>query len=252
MITTRSTGQAFEAQFRRYECKYLIDEASAFEACHYIRPYVEIDPHATRSSDNSYDIVSLYLDAPDLRLFWESREGLLNRIKLRLRNYDLDADAPVFMEIKRRFNRLVLKGRARIGREAVATLLAGGVPDTSRLKGAERACYDEFVGWVARWTAQPVVWVKYRREAYVGIYNPGVRVTFDRGLSCAPAANGSRCQPDGIWRPVESRGVIMELKFNVSFPDWMRHLVQRFELRQQSYSKYGKSILRGLQSSYAF
>jgi len=107
--TTPPAGQPFEARFRRYECKYLVTEDGAAEARHYIRSYVEPDPYAMRSPDRSYDVTSLYLDAPDFRLFWESREGLMSR-----------------------------------------------------------------------WTAEPAAWVKYRWEAYVGVCNPGVRVTFDR------------------------------------------------------------------------
>ena len=71
--------QPFEARFRRYECKYLIPESLAVEIRRYIRPFVDVDPHAADSADRSYDITSLYLDAPDLKLFWESQEGVKER-----------------------------------------------------------------------------------------------------------------------------------------------------------------------------
>ncbi len=236
----------YEARFQRFECKYLITESMADRVRGYIQPFVKVDPHATGTPDQSYNVTSLYLDAPDLKLFWESREGKLHRIKLRIRQYGRNGTSPVFLEIKRRHDRLVLKGRARLGRDAVAALLAGGVPDISGLPVAERECYEEFVGWVARWLAQPVIWVSYRREAFVGDLNPGVRVTLDRDLVCAPAADGNGSLPDHAWRPLESRGVILELKFDASFPGWMRRLVQSFELKQRSYSKYGNAVLRGL------
>lgn len=236
----------FEARFQRYECKYLITEEQAVGIRNYIAPYVDVDPHALKSPDRSYDIASLYLDAPDLKLFRETQEGVKNRIKLRIRSYGVDENMPVFLEIKRRRNGLVLKGRARLMPPDVETMLRGGAPDTSMLAGEEKACYDEFLGWVARWLAQPVVWVKYRREALVGAINRDVRITMDRQLVYAPSAEGNGCVHEASWRPVEKRFIVLELKFNVAFPDWMCGLVQRFNLKKISFSKYGNAILRGM------
>ncbi len=228
--------------FRRVECKYLVDEATAAAVRGAIRPYVHVDPHALEASDRSYDITSLYLDAPDLRLFWESQEGQLHRLKLRLRDYG--DDGPVFMEIKRRRDRLVHKSRARLDRAGGAAFLAGGFTDTSYLPAAERACYQEFSAWSARWLARPVVWIRYRREAYAGRANSRVRVTIDRDLRCAPA--GPSLESPRTWRTLEPRGLILEFKFDGAHPTWLRRLVQRHELRQRSYSKYGNAVLRGL------
>jgi len=238
--------QGFRARFQRHECKYLIIEAQAEGICRYIRPYVVEDPYAADSPDRSYDITSLYLDSPDLKLFRETRDGIKNRIKLRIRRYSEDESKPVFLEIKRRRNGLVLKGRARLPRDAMKTMLAGGVPDTSTLKGEEKACYDEFVGWVARWFAGSTIWVRYRREAYQGAINPGIRITLDRNIACSPAIGGRGSLGSPAWRPVESQKVVLELKFNTTFPGWLGSLVQRFCLERQSYSKYGNAILRGM------
>lgn len=238
----------FEARFKRYECKYLISEELAEGIRNYIRPYVHVDPYGRDSTDKSYDITSLYLDAPDLKLFKETREGVKNRIKLRIRTYSPCDRKPVFLEIKRRCNALVLKGRARISRRDMGTILRGCAPDVGGLEGEERACYDEFLGWVGRWLAQPVVWVSYRREAYVGSMNPGVRVTFDRKLVCAPTTRNTGCVQGLPWQSIQSRHVVLELKFNVAFPEWMQGLVQRFNLRRLSFSKYGNAVLRSVES----
>lgn len=244
MSQTRQTSYA--ARFRRYECKYLISEATAQEVRRHLQPYVTVDPYAVDSPDHSYDITSLYLDSPDLRLFHETRNGLRKRLKLRIRSYSEQAGAPAFLEIKRRHNQLVLKGRTRLQREAVELMLDGGVPATHDLAGSEQACFDEFNAWTARWIAQPVVWVGYRREAYMGRHNSDVRITFDRALRCAPADHGYAVLGHRNWRPIEPRDVVLELKFTTAFPLWLSRLVQRIGLRQQSYSKYGNAVLRGL------
>lgn len=246
MVTTNHEQRCIKTRFRRYECKYVISEATAMDIRAYARPYVDPDPYTAASPDHSYDINSLYLDSPDLRLFSETQEGQLNRIKLRIRTYDDAEESPVFLEIKRRFNSQVLKGRARISRADMAFILAGGAPDTSALPGDQRACHEEFVGWMARLIAQPVVWVRYRREAYVGFYNRDIRITMDRALACAPTDNTAGPGQVLSWLPVESRRVVLEVKFDESYPDWVARLVQRFRLEKRSYSKYGRSVLRGM------
>ncbi|MFH1998972.1 MAG: polyphosphate polymerase domain-containing protein [Planctomycetota bacterium] len=246
MANNYKSSTLFEARFQRYECKYLITEVQAVGIRNYMRPYVEVDPYGDGSHDQSYEISSLYLDAPDLRLYRETRNGVTNRIKLRIRTYSRDEAIPVFLEIKRRCNGLVLKARARLMRRDMETLLRGGAPDTSLLEGEERACYDEFLGWVGRWLAQPVVWVKYRREAYIGAMNPGVRITMDRRLVFAPSVENSGEIGDNAWLPIEKRFVVLELKFNTAFPDWMLGLVQRYGLKRTSFSKYGNAVLQGM------
>lgn len=248
MIEASSPDRRSMRPFRRYECKYLVSEHRAAQICRYIHPFVAVDPFAARSQDRSYDIQSLYLDDPGLRLFWATREGQANRLKLRIRDYGGDDKAKVFLEIKRRRNRLVLKERARLDKPVLQRALAGGSSDTNGLPASERACYERFMSLVAGWTARPLVWVKYRREAYVGSYNPGLRITFDRDLRCAPALSEGSDGPSEPWRPLENRRVVLELKFDAAFPDWIRRLVERFDLRQRSYSKYCYAVSKGVDS----
>lgn len=233
--------------FRRHECKYAIDEAQAAAVRQAIGPYVELDPYARKSPDSCYDIQSAYLDSPNLRLYQETRDGNVNRLKLRVREYPgSGADAPVFAEIKRRYDRLVLKSRARMSRPMAVDMLAGVTDKIPGLSRDEQACHDEFVGWLLKWQARPVVWVGYTREAYVGIYQEDLRITFDRRLRCAPAESLERPE-ETDWREMEPCRVILELKFDVSYPDWMQQLVARHELRQESFSKYAKAVERGLE-----
>lgn len=237
------------SQFRRHECKYVISEEMAGEIRHHIAPYVQPDRHAAGSDDTSYDITSLYLDSDDLKLFWETEEGRLDRIKLRIRSYDDALQSPVFLEIKRRSNSLVLKSRARVDRQALASLLSGVRPKVGDLPADQLHCCEEFAGWMSRWLAQPMVWVRYRREAYEGTYNPDVRITFDRRLVCASAQSRVEVVPPAHWRDVEPRRVVLELKFDGAHPAWMTRLVRRFQLQRRSFSKYGRSVRRGIDRS---
>lgn len=233
-----------KTRFRRYECKYLVSEELAAAIRSYAAPYLEPDPYAAASSDLSYDITSLYLDTLDLKLFQETEDGLLNRIKLRIRSYDEAAESPVFLEIKRRFDRLVLKSRSRVDKDTMAMILAGGAPVITRLKGDQNDCYMEFIAWLDRWLARPVAWVKYRREAYVGTINPDIRITMDRNLRSAAADVFPDTVKPARWLPVETQNVVLEIKFDDSYPDWVAGLIGRFRLDRRSYSKYGNSVRR--------
>lgn len=71
------------ASFQRFEAKYIISEIQAQAIKNFIRPYVISDPFAQK--DAFYPIYSLYLDSPDMRLYWMSELGMKNRFKLRVR-----------------------------------------------------------------------------------------------------------------------------------------------------------------------
>jgi len=45
---------------------------------------------------------------------------------------------------------------------------------------------------------------------------------------------------------VEDRMIVLEIKFDESYPDWVTQIIQRFGLARRSYSKYGFSVRRGI------
>jgi SPX domain protein involved in polyphosphate accumulation len=67
----------------------------------------------------------LYLDSDSLKLYRTTINGDKNRYKLRLRYYEDRPDAPVFFEIKRRMNNIIMKQRGGVRRELVHAILAG-------------------------------------------------------------------------------------------------------------------------------
>ena len=84
---------------QRFEAKYVIGELQAEAITHYIKPFVEPDPHAPE-----YPVTSLYLDSPDLALYQSSDMGEKNRFKLRVRSYDDAPRSPLFLEVKQRID----------------------------------------------------------------------------------------------------------------------------------------------------
>jgi hypothetical protein len=85
---------------------------------------------------------------------------------------------------------------------------------------------------------RPACIVAYKRRAFVGSrFEPGLRVTFDTDLWCAP--------PDlGLSIPSHPRYVmprgwsILEIKVDERLPMWVSELVVKHDCRLQRVSKY--------------
>lgn len=235
-------------QRNRFELKYLIDERCARGVRDFIRSHLVRDRYAQPQLGHCYPIYSLYLDSPGLRLFYSTVHGEKNRFKLRLRYYSDRADEPVFFEIKRRVNDVILKERAAVKRQNVKRLLAGYPPtaadlldenDPEALSALSHFCHlRHLVGAGGR------AIVSYTREAWDAADNDGVRVTFDRAVGGAwfdetrPIADALRVDRRWTFPPMPHGDVVLELKFTGRYPNWMRELVSTFDLYRTCMAKY--------------
>jgi len=96
-------------QLQRWELKYLIPEELALTVREFVRSYLELDEYGAKRADLSYTIHNLYLDSDALAIYWGTINGDKNRYKLRLRFYEDNQHAPLFIEIKRRLNDAILR-----------------------------------------------------------------------------------------------------------------------------------------------
>jgi len=226
---------------QRFEIKYVISELLAEAIVDYIAPYITTDKHG--GWRQSYVINSLYLDSSALALYWSSAVGEKNRFKLRIRSYTDKPEDPVFFEIKRRIDQVILKQRAITTRDTVERVLRGQIiPDTVFLKPSsqERTNLYAFRDHIEYLHATPKAMVRYEREAYVSSLEEPVRITFDRRLS---ALSCEHYDPtlwtyDSRWLTLDDIPVILEVKFTDRFPGWVTRMVQRFGLIRTSFAKY--------------
>ena len=84
--------------------------------------------------------------------------------------------------------------------------------------------------------------MQYRREAWAGAFDSRLRVTFDREICCARADGGIDVPHPSLWKPVNAEGVVLELKLDYAFPDWLLGMIRTFDLSRRSFSKYVRSI----------
>ena len=235
-----------KVQRQRFEMKYRISEPKAQQIRFFVQNYLDCDHYGKSQPDLSYPVHSLYIDSPALKTYQDTINGSRNRYKLRIRYYEKD-NSPVYFEIKRRYNKVIRKKRARVHRRYVKDLLSGQVPTYNHLatKSAEQLDTLEYFCYLQnQLQAAPKIHVSYRREAYERENSNAVRVTMDRNVQ-------SHTETDFVLsnqmkRPISVFGdtVILELKFTDRFPDWFEELTQLFHLRQESAAKYVDGIIR--------
>jgi hypothetical protein len=240
---SKAMGPADKMLACRYEIKYLVTESQAAAIAQFMRPYIQADRYCKLQRGGGYPIVSLYLDSENLRLCRESLEGRKNRFKLRIRGYTDEPDYPVFFEIKRRINAVIVKSRARVMLRDVPHLLAGlRLPPQNY--NVDLDALNQFQLYVASIRARPTVLIRYMREAYEAQGESRVRVTFDRQL-CYKVTHQPEVRLGGSgWQhnPYTMGTVIMEIKFTDCYPAWLDRMVKYFNLRGRSVSKYATSL----------
>ena len=97
-----------ETVFQRYEFKYLMTRSQQAQLLSAAGARLRPDAYSHSSIRN------LYLDTPDFRLIRRSLEKPIYKEKLRLRSYGCaKREAPVFMELKKKYRSIACKRRLR-------------------------------------------------------------------------------------------------------------------------------------------
>lgn len=223
--------------FARCEKKYLLDRSVYRELLGQLRPRLKPDEYS------NYSLCNIYYDTDDWRLVRNSIEKPVYKEKLRVRSYGVpEPDGRVFVEIKKKFKGIVYKRRITTGIERVEPLLSLSDPTDYGQIGREIVWFQQF------YQTKPKVFIGYDREAFSGISDPGLRVTFDTNIRWRDTDLDLRA---GDWgEPLDSSDrVLMELKLPGAFPLWLCRMLTELGVYPTSFSKYGtcytEHILKG-------
>lgn len=227
----------------RYECKYLVSDGAATEIRAFIQPFMVPDAFARRQPGHCYPISSLYFDTLDLALYRQTSSGEKNRFKLRVRSYSDDAATPVFLEVKRRVNDVILKRRAGLQRDAARDMLTTG--NYTRLEGSTSELLADlayFTGHVTVAGARPFLRIRYVREAYEAVGGDPLRITLDTHIAWNPTSTPDFTLNGEGWRSASVPGTVLEIKFTDRYPRWVGEMIRAFGLQRQSVAKYVLSV----------
>lgn len=214
--------------FKRYEKKYILCEMQ------YRALLKDLSLHVQADKYGDYTICNIYYDTPFCELIQKSIAKPFYKEKLRLRSYGrAEPDGDVFLEIKKKCDGIVYKRRKKVPlSEAEACIGRGGGFGGSGQIGRE---LDWFL---ARYKPEPKVYIAYDREAYVGIEDGRLRITFDRCIRWREDRMDLSQDTEGEAL-LEPGQMIMEIKIPGSVPIWLARLLSKHKIYPQSFSKYG-------------
>ena len=218
--------------FRRYEKKYLITAKQKDALMQAISSRMHPDEYGETV------ICNLYYDTPDYLLIRRSLDKPLYKEKLRLRCYGVPkSDSTAFIEIKKKFKRVVYKRRLDTTYEkAVHYMATGETEKTGQIKNE--------LDWFKKsyYPLAPSTAVFYTRVAYFDNEEPELRITVDKDilwrkndLDLTLGAYGEALLQDGYY--------LLEIKIPGAMPVWLAHLLSELEIFSTPYSKYGKAFL---------
>ena len=243
-----------ESSFRpRHEMKFLIPASILESVRDYTACFCKPDPMSL-GYPPQYSVTTLQLDSPDLSLNFAKERELKNRFKLRIRSYgEPEEDCPIFIEIKRKFENIVSKSRAKLDRKTYLGVLEDSFQNKtapSFENPGDRDAYFEFIRLVQAIDAGPVLRIRYDRECWVGIEDKSVRITMDTRLAYQPASSLKVFDETAVWRRADvasvmkgaPASVILELKSGLQIPDWVIRMVRHFSLQRIGFCKYTEAV----------
>jgi VTC domain len=230
----------------RYEYKYFVPYTKLEPLRRAILPFVNLDSFAQKFG-GQYSVKSIYFDTPRFLHYQTKVDGAANRLKVRMRGYNEGgADATVFFEIKRKYEMPIRKNRAQL-RFSEALDLLGGNADVDDFIQKEKWADDarRFLYQIKARQMRPVVNVIYEREPYLTrATDPAndARITFDKNLRSVAWPNIEQLFDETDAKPVYNGCFVLEIKFNLYCPVWLRDIVDDLKLYREAASKYTACI----------
>ena len=234
------TEKKLKFHFQRFEFKYQMPRDLVDALVPEFLKYMDVDPYAAMQSDGAYKVSSLYFDSAGYDCYYQKLAGLRTRKKLRLRFYgDLKGpETPVFLEIKKKYDTVVVKDRIVMPYDQCYGLLREG--RTGEPSGHQsQAGESDFLWVLLRNGMTPQNMVVYRRRPFISKVDADFRVTIDSQLRTYMASWLDEKHAELVVAPDTA---VLEVKFNNVLPFWFHQIIQRYGLAQQPFSKYCNSL----------
>lgn len=232
--------------FQRFEFKYHLSTDVAMAIRHFLSHKMVRDPYLEHSNSPYYWVTSLYFDSPTYYSFREKIDGAKARKKFRIRAYSniFSSVDQYFLEIKRKYDMTVVKDRLAFPVCDLQRVMDQPLQlEQQRFSEKELQVWQEFLCARQLYRLKPQVQIRYKREPFIGKRDSKIRITFDYDLESLLFKHQQFGELEYI--PVlDTKTVIMEVKFNNLLPGWFRDILYEYQLSREPYSKYCESVLR--------
>ena len=224
--------------FSRFEIKYILNKELSENIQKKITDFMVYDGFAGKSIDKKYFVRSLYFDNNSYHNFHQKIDGLKIRHKFRIRTYSKkNAElSKIFLEKKGRFNERTFKIRRKILNNSVKYFLCDTKLVSLKNKYKKDKLVDEFIFDVYKKRIKPKVLIDYYRKPFINKNGVYFRLTFDSNITACHTDN--LYADESEFKQTIPGFDVLEVKFDRTIPPWFQKIIQSFELKRLSVSKF--------------
>ena len=226
--------------FARYEFKYFLNNNVSKQIENEAKHFMSYDNFAVNTPDNRYFVRSLYFEDNSFSNFFEKVDGIKSRKKFRIRTYgsSLKNNLPIFLEVKGRHLERTFKKRTSINSKHIELFLSSRQNSKLLEIYPNNSIINDFVFDSIKKKIKPCVLIDYKRRPYINNFGLYFRLTFDSNIVSSKSkilfSNENKSAP----LQCRSGHTILEVKFDRSIPAWFHRIIQSYNLRRRSISKF--------------
>ena len=230
--------------FSRYEFKFILSKNKADSIENEIKHFMVLDKNAIKKANKKYFVRSLYFDNP--LNFYEKVDGMKIRKKFRIRSYSnfKNSKNPIFLEMKGRRNQRTYKVRTIIKPNNINLLLDKKKFQILKKIYSNNEVINSFIYESLRKKIEPKVIVDYFRRPYVNKFGLLFRLTFDSNILSSPSKDIFYNSKFLNLKECMAGNTVLELKFERSIHPWFHRLIQNYNLKRLSVSKFSIGMER--------
>ena len=224
----------------RYEFKYILNKKISDQIEKEVLNFMLYDGHVNKELDNKYFVRSLYFENNFSSNFYEKVDGMKIRRKYRLRTYSnfFDPKVPIFFEVKGRISERTYKKRINIKNKYLNLFLSQSQNFNLLNLYPNNEMIINFIFDSFRKNLKPLILVDYKRRPYINKFGLYFRLTFDTNLLSSKTNNLFSNDKYSSWLECKAGYTILEVKFDRSIPAWFHRIIQCYNLKRKSISKF--------------
>lgn len=217
-------------KFERYEFKYVIPKFICHELEKNLINFMELDNFSKQNKLKSYFVRSLYFENDFNENFFEKIDGIKYREKYRFRTYQKKFSKNIFLEKKMKNNERVFKDRVSLSKKEYEFIINGNYSLLGNKK-KDKKFFLDFLYKVLKKKEYPKIIIDYNRRPYISDHDKYFRISIDGNLIARDVnlTKNVECIPGYK---------IMEVKFFRRIPLWFHRLIQTYNLKRVSISKF--------------
>ena len=229
-----------QSVFNRYEKKYILPKEIYFELRERIKDKMIEDEYGLST------ICNIYYDTYNKELIRKSIDKPIYKEKLRIRSYGVPKDdSKVFVEIKKKYNKVVNKRRICLKLNDAYNLVENNILPEIKDDYQNKQILSELQFFLKQYSLEKSIYLAYDRIA-MKCLTEDFRLTFDSNIrsryvdmELEKGDEGNLLLPPNYY--------LMETKVMGTTPIWFSKIISDLAIYPTSFSKYGNFYRRNIE-----